>query len=101
MHRSSYAKYGDGPTRQREQHEEQNYLVDAETTTSLQLLSTYYVPGTVLSALQVVAAFKLPLILGYYYPCLQMETKVQKSAVTCSWPHGWLQVSEPGSEPGT
>ena len=33
----------------------------AEQTTSFNLLSTYYVPSTVLGALKVTAAFNLPL----------------------------------------
>lgn len=52
MHRSSYDKRGDGPTRQRGQQEERNTLVDAEPTISFNLLRTYYVPSTVFSALK-------------------------------------------------
>lgn len=84
MHRRSYEKYGDEPTRRRAK-----YLEDAETTIGFHLLSTYYAPDSLLSALQVIAAFKLPTILGYYHLILQMETEVQKSTVTCSWSHSY------------
>lgn len=64
MHRTSYEKYGHGPSGQKEQPEEGNHLVDAETTTSFHLLSTYYVPDTVLSFLRVIAALKRTTVLG-------------------------------------
>lgn len=65
MHRSSYEKEGSGLTIQREQHEECNSLVDAETTTKFHFLSTYMCQVLCSVFLQVIAAFQFPTILGF------------------------------------